>query len=187
GGSSWVQPTNYSGWTARNCLGLVGTSSDPADNCDPHVGQIGTLPRYFENGLISDGDPAVAFGPRRGSNGSFDWSNGWRLYYANITSNFNFQRRGGSTGFEAAAVSRLDSDNYEAAKAGVNDAWKAPVIVSKQNAALFSDHEMIAVDDAKSSQFFGHAYVCNAAFRGTAEELGRGNAAPEPIVRNSCA
>jgi hypothetical protein len=186
GGSSWVQPT-YTGWTARDCLGLVGTSSAPADNCDPHVGPIGTLPRYFENGLISDGDPAVAFGPQRGSNGSFDWSNGWRLYYANITSNFNFQRKGGTTGFEGAAVSRLDSQNYAAAKAGDNNAWKAPVIVSKQNAALFSDHEMVAVDDASSSPFFGHVYVCNAAFRGTAEEFGRGNAAPAPIVLNSSA
>jgi hypothetical protein len=187
GGSSWVQPTNYTGWTARDCLGLVGTSSAPADNCDPHVGPIGTLPRYFENGLISDGDPAVGFGPQRGSNGGFDWSNGWRLYYANITSNFNFQRKGGFSGFEAAAVSRLDSQDYAAAKAGVNSAWKAPVIASKQNAALFSDHEMIAVDDASLSPFFGHVYVCNAAFRGTAEFIGKGNAAPEPIVLNSSA
>src|SRR5437764_5854632 len=130
GGSSWIQPT-YQGWTARDCLGLVGTSSAPADNCDPHPGPIGTLPRYFENGLISDGDPAVAFGPQRGSNGTFQWGAGWRLYYANITSNFNFGRKGGTTGFEGAGVSRLDSQDYAAAKAGVNNAWKAPVIVSK--------------------------------------------------------
>src|ERR671935_176134 len=57
-GSSWIQPT-YTGWTARDCLGLVGTSSAPADNCNPHVGPIGTLPRYFENGLVADGDPAL--------------------------------------------------------------------------------------------------------------------------------
>jgi hypothetical protein len=56
------------------------------------------------------------------------------------------------------------------------------VIATKQNAALFSDHEMLAVDDASSSPLFGHVYVCNAAFRGTAEVIGRGNAAPEPIV-----
>jgi hypothetical protein len=60
-GSSWLQPT-YTGLTTRDCLGLVGTlPNDPADNCDPHPGPIGTLPRYFENNLVSDGDPAVGF------------------------------------------------------------------------------------------------------------------------------
>src|SRR5437870_2588110 len=117
GGSSWQQPT-YTGWTARDCLGLIGTQpSNPADNCNTHVGPIGTLPRYFENGLVADGDPALAFGPRRGANGQFSWSNGWRLYYANLSANFNAQRSEQSfKGFEAIAVSRLDSDNYAAAK-----------------------------------------------------------------------
>src|SRR3954468_1110192 len=42
-GSDWTQPT-YTGWTARDCLGLPGYDpNDPADNCDPHVGPIGTL------------------------------------------------------------------------------------------------------------------------------------------------
>jgi hypothetical protein len=180
-GSSWIQPT-YTGWTARDCLGLVGTSSAPADNCDPHVGPIGTLPLYFEHGLVSDGDPAVGFGPQRGSNGKFSWSNGWRLYYANLTANFSAVRSEFAfKGFEAIGVSRLDSQNYAAAKAGVNTAWKAPVIVSRQNAALFSDHEMLAVDDAAdTSPLFGSVYVCNAAFR--SQEIG---GFPEPIVLNS--
>ena len=179
GGSSWMQPT-YTGWTARDCLGLVGTSPAPADNCDPHVGRIGTLPRYLEAGLVADGDPAVAFGPRRGANGNFAWSNGWRLYYANLASNFGAERSEATfKGFEAIAVSRLDSENYAAAKAGVNTAWKAPVIVTKQNAALFSDHEMIAVDDASVSPFFGNVYVCDAAFRSQQAS------GPEPIVLNS--
>src|ERR671922_204956 len=93
GGSSWIQPT-YTGWTARDCLGLVGTSSAPADNCDPHVGPIGTLPRYFENGLVADGDPALGFGPQRGSNGKFSWSNGWRPYYAKPAAHFKADRAG---------------------------------------------------------------------------------------------
>jgi hypothetical protein len=180
GGSSWLQPM-YTGWTARDCLGLVGTSPAPADNCDPHTGPIGTLPNYVENGLVSDGDPAVAFGPQRGSNGTFAWTNGWRLYYANLTANFSAERSEFAfKGFEAIGVSRLDSQDYAAAKAGVNSAWKAPVIVSKQNAALFSDHEMIAVDDASLSPFFGNVYVCDAAFR-SQEKHGL----PEPIVLNS--
>src|SRR5229473_6667498 len=70
GGHSWTQPT-YTGWSARDCLG-------PAA-CVPHVGPIGTLPHYFENGLVSDGDPGVAFGPRPGADSKFSWSNGARL------------------------------------------------------------------------------------------------------------
>jgi hypothetical protein len=180
-GDSWQQPT-YTGWTARDCLGLVGTlPSNPADNCDPHVGPIGTLPRYLESGLVADGDPAVAFGPKPGPNG-FHWSNGWRLYYANLASNFSSERAEFTIkGFEAIAVSRLDDVNLPAAMAGSNTAWKAPVIATKQNAALFSDHEQIAVDDAESSPFFGNAYVCNAAFR--SQEISP-NSLPEPITLN---
>jgi hypothetical protein len=58
-GASWTQPT-YTGFSARNCL------SGP---CTPGIGPIGTLPFYFENGLVSDGDPALAFGPVPGPNG----------------------------------------------------------------------------------------------------------------------
>jgi len=182
-GSTWMQPT-YTGLTARDCLGVVGTQpANPADNCDPHVGPIGTLPRYLDSGLVSDGDPAVGFGPQRGPNGQFSWDNGWRLYYANLSSNVSANRSEFAfKGFEAIAVSRLDSQDYADAKAGVNTAWKAPVIVTKQNAALFSDHEMVAVDDASTSPFFGHVYVCNAAFR--SQEIG---GFPEPIVLNSSA
>jgi hypothetical protein len=181
GGSTWTQPT-YTGLTSRDCLGVVGTDpGNPADNCDPHTGPIGTLPNYAENGLVSDGDPAVAFGPQRGPDGSFSWSEGWRLYYANITSNLSSERSEVAfKGFEAVGVSRLDSQDYGAAKAGDNAAWKAPVIVTKQNAALFSDHEMIAVDDAESSPFFGNVYICSAAFR--SQEIG---GLPSPIVLSS--
>jgi hypothetical protein len=81
-GSTWMQPT-FTGLSARSCLGVVGDDDPP---CEPQVGPIGTLPGYYEAGLVSDGDPAVAFGPVY-RDGSFSWANGSRLYYLNLTSN----------------------------------------------------------------------------------------------------
>jgi hypothetical protein len=169
-GDTWVQPT-YTGWTARHCVG------PPGFTCTPRVGSIGTLPWYYENGLVSDGDPAVAFGPRRGSDGTFSWANGSRLYYANLTSNFSTLRSEAAfKGFEAVYVSR--TDNVQAAAAGDKNAWMQPVLVTKQNAALFADKEQIWADNAASSPFFGNVYVCNGAFR--SQE--KGNALPVPIT-----
>jgi hypothetical protein len=165
-GHTWAQPT-YTGWSARGCLG-------PAP-CAPHVGPIGTLPWYFEAGLVSDGDPSLAFGPRPGPNG-FSWANGSRLYYTNLTANFSSARSEAAImGFEAIAISR--TDDVAAAAAGTKNAWMTPVIVSRQNSALFSDHEQVWADNAASSPFFGNVYVCFAAFRGQE----KGNALPAPI------
>ena len=160
-GTSWIQPT-YTGWTARGCLG-------PAA-CVPHFGSIGTLPWYYEAGLVTQGDPAVAFGPRRGANGKFSWANGSRLYYATLVSNFSAVRSETAfKGFGAVAVSRLDapSTGLTSTIASNKANWKAPVIVTKQNSAVFSDKEQIWADNAASSQFFGNVYVCNSAFRGS--------------------
>jgi hypothetical protein len=160
-GHTWTQPT-YTGASARACVTPTPCTVDPA-------GPIGTLPWYGENGLVSDGDPAVAFGPVRGADGRFSWANGSRLYYANLTS-------GAVKGFEAIAVSR--TDDVAAAAAGTKSAWKAPVLVSKQSSTLFSDKEQIWADNVSSSPYFGNAYICYAAYRG--QEKGAG--LPEPII-----
>jgi hypothetical protein len=160
-GTTWTQPT-YQGLTARNCLGVVGNSDPP---CTPQMGAIGTLPGYFQNGLVSDGDPALAFGPKPDASGHFSWDNGSRLYYANLTSPLPGQSP--FRGFEAVAVSR--TDNVQAAASGGAAgaaAWQAPVIVTKQ------------ADNASSSPFFGHAYVCLASFR----SLSGGMASPQPLI-----
>ncbi|TFC18931.1 exo-alpha-sialidase [Cryobacterium algoritolerans] len=164
-GHTWTQPT-YQGWTARDCLG-------PA-SCAPHVGSIGTLPKYFENGLVSNGDAELAFGPKRGANGKFSWAAGSRLYYSNIATNFGSTRDDQAfKGTGAIAVSR--TDNVTAAAAGDANAWMDPVIVSRQSSATFSDKEQLWADNAASSPFFGNAYVCNVSFRSN-------GGAPEPVM-----
>jgi hypothetical protein len=156
-GVSWNQPT-YSGLSARDCLGAPG----PDPGCTPTTGPIGTLPNYAENDLVSDGDPAVAFGPRPTAGGGFSYANGSRLYYANLTS--ALPGTAPFKGAEAIAVSH--TDNAAAAASGSNAAWSDPVIASRQTSALFSDKEQVWADNAASSPFFGNVYVCYAAFRG---------------------
>ncbi|TMD88582.1 MAG: exo-alpha-sialidase, partial [Chloroflexi bacterium] len=161
-GATWTQPT-YTGWSARHCL------SGP---CAPKVGPIGTLPWYLEAGLVSDGDPALAFGPQPGKNG-FSWSNGSRLYYANLTSNFATTKDNETfRGFEAIGVSR--TDDLRGAAAGTKAAWRTPVVISQQSTTTFSDKEQVWADNAASSPFFGTVYVCWASFVGQE----KGNAAP---------
>jgi hypothetical protein len=157
-GKTWTQPT-YTGWTGRDCA--------PDTACTTHQGPIGTLPWYYENGLVSDGDPALAFGPRRGANGRFSWANGSRLYYANLTSNFSSLRSEEAfNGYEAIAISRTDD---VATAAGTDqkakDSWLPPVLVSKQSSTTFSDKEQIWADNAATSPFFGNVYICWADFR----------------------
>jgi hypothetical protein len=151
GGTSWIQPT-YQGWSAR-----TGT---------PGVGPIGTLPHYFEAGLVADGDPVTVFGPRPDSSGNFSWSNGSRIYYSNLTSNFATERKDQTfKGFEAIAVSH--TDDPVAAAGGDATAWSDPAIVTerRQSATTFSDKSTMWVDNAASSPRFGTAYVCYTLFK----------------------
>lgn len=157
-GDTWTQPT-YQGLSGRGCTGQVG--SGDAD-CTATRGDIGTLPNYQEANLVSDGDPALAFGPVR-QGGAFSWDNGQRLYYVNLTSKVPGTPEAFS-GPEAIAVSY--TDDVQRAAAGDADAWSAPVIASKQNGAKFSDKEQVWADNNALSKYFGNVYVCYAGFRG---------------------
>ena len=167
GGGSWVQPT-YTGLTARLCTG-------PAP-CTATTGPIGTLPWYAAAGSVSDGDPAVAFGPRPGADGTFSWANGSRLYYANLTSPVSGAPHSDAfKGAEAIAVSYVD--DVASAAAGNKDAWSRPALISKQSTTTFSDKEQVWADNAASSPFFGSTYVCWASFRSNSH----GHALPTPL------
>jgi hypothetical protein len=155
GGQSWMQPT-YTGLSGRS--GVI-----------EQEGPIGTLPNYEAAGLVSDGDPALQFGPRPDASGHFSWANGARLYYGNLTSNLNAKRSETFAGFEAVAVSH--TDDLAAASLGSNAAWSAPVLVTKQNSALFSDKPDVWADNTSSSAHFGSVYECNIAFRSNKKEM----------------
>jgi hypothetical protein len=141
------------------------------------VGPIGTLPHYYEAGLVSDGDPVTVFGPRPDASGHFSWSNGSRLYYGNLTSNFSTERSEQTfKGFEAIAVSH--ADDLAAAAGGDASTWSDPAIVTerRQSQTTFSDKDAIWADNAATSAHFGTVYVCYTQFK-SQKEIG-----PEQIA-----
>lgn len=172
GGHTWTQPT-YTGLTAADC-----PSADTAP-CTPHVGPIHTLPWYAENNLVSSGDPAVAVGPIP-ANGSFSWSNGSRVYYANLISPLTttqFFPNPFFRGMFGAAVSRLD--NPSPARVADKNSWFPPVIVNTHaGATAFEDKEQIWADNAASSPFFGRVYLCSVQFRSVGMHLPQNFPAP---------
>jgi hypothetical protein len=173
-GKSWIQPT-YTGWTAADC--------NPTSACTAHVGPIHTLPWYFENTLVSSGDPAVAVGPIP-VNGRFSWANGSRVYYANLVgawpSGFAFPNPE-FHGFLGVGVSRLDNPTPSSVLDKAS--WKPPVIVNSHTGqTAFEDKEQIWADNAASSRFFGRVYVCNPEFRSVGQHRGRGGTFPVPLT-----
>jgi len=153
GGTSWIQPA-YTGYSARGCLGPDGCRADPD-------GPIGTVPGYAETGMVSDGDPALVFGPRPDQDGRFSWAHGSRLYYVNRARNLPGWQA--FPGDEAVAVSR--TDDVAAAAAGAQGAWQSPVVVALRD-PLSGDTQHAAADGAESSPYFGSVYVCGVGVRG---------------------
>jgi hypothetical protein len=169
-GVSWNQPT-FTGYSARNCTGVNEPPGvTPTDACVPDpAGPIGTLPLYSENGVVSDGDPGMAWGPAP-SAGAFSWSNGSRLYFSNLTSNFSSRHSETQfKGVEAIGVSRVDvtsaDPTTQATQLSTKTNWQAPSLIGPGGAG-FADKSQIWADNAASSTFFGNVYVCFGNFVG---------------------
>jgi hypothetical protein len=180
-GHTWTQPA-YTGWTTTNC-------PDPTTSCKGAVGTIHTLPWYYENQLVSFGDPAVAFGPIRGTDGHFSWANGARAYYANLTAAFSTTVEFSFpnpvfNGFVGVAVSRLD--NPTSTSILDKNSWQQPVIVSStQGQTSFYDKEQLWADNAASSPVFGHVYICANDFRSNAAHKNGNSPTPMDVFNSA--
>jgi hypothetical protein len=132
--------------------------------CTPQPGPIHTVPNYFENGLRSRGDPAVAFGPVL-KNGTFSYANGSRLYFSTLATNLTDTKiqQGGINAVRAITVSHID--NLTPARVAGQSNWSNPVFVPAHVAdSAGLDKEQIWADNASSSPFFGNVYVCYSDF-----------------------
>ena len=115
-------------------------------------------------GVISDGDPVIAYGPKPQAGGGFTFAHGARAYYSTLAS------VAGSKGFESIVVSYSDDNGTT---------WSAPVVgTTKASAVDFNDKNWIKVDSSPSSNFFGRVYLSWTEFR-SATATGFGN---EPVM-----
>ena len=105
----------------------------------------GYLPGFDTIGKTSGGDPSLDYGPRRCTDGTFNYSCGSVIYYASLAD--PFPEKGGELG----TVSRsLDG--------GLS--WTAPVIAtSTAQPGRFVDHEWVAVDHTPGGSHFGRVYL----------------------------
>lgn len=115
----------------------------------------GLLPGFSDNGgsLVSDGDPVIVFGPARGADGAFKWSNGSVAYYGSLAS---FATGQSPTAPELITVSRSTDD-------GVT--WSDPVVAANGHGYIFNDKPDIWVDRNSSSPYFGRVYATWTQFR----------------------
>ncbi len=140
----------------------VYTSSDGGKNWI-NRGLLDDQPSWQGSGVISDGDPVIAYGPKR-VNGKFSFADGARAYYSSLAS------IPAKKGFEYVIVSHSDDNGAT---------WSAPVIAStKTSSADFNDKNWIGVDTSATSPYFGQVYVSWTEFR-SATLRGNGN---EPMM-----
>jgi hypothetical protein len=118
----------------------------------------------------TDGDPALAWGPKPGGAG-FSFTGGARLYAATLLGSPQF-------GPAAEEIGLFYSDNLGAS-------WTGPIVISSRgNPVNFNDKIAIAADANPHSPNFGNLYVSWTLFTGNPTlNFGEGFAfSPEPIA-----
>ncbi len=141
----------------------VYTSSDGGSSWD-NQGLLDDQLSWLGSGVISDGDPVIAYGPKPDGHGGFSYTTGQRAYYSSLAS------ISGLKGFEFVIVSYSDDNGLT---------WSAPVLgTTKASSTDFNDKNWIGVDGSPASPFFGTVYLSWTEFR-SATFSGYGN---EPVM-----
>lgn len=151
-GTTPVYVSSDAGTTWTN-LGMLPGYTDTGSSVAPSAGPLATS--AARGTLVSDGDPVVVFGPKRGSDGTFSWTNGARAYYANLAS-YSSSATQGRQGPELLAVSISDTHGAT---------WHDPIVAVDGHGYIFNDKEAIWADRNPASRFFGRVYVSWTQFR----------------------
>ena len=166
GGSSWTQPD------------LHGLERPRRHRQVP--GPIGTLPNYFEAGLVSDGDPVIGLRAAARRNGGLQLVE--RL--AALLREPDLELRHGAQGLRRSRASRRSPSRtpmtWRPRRPATTSAWSDPAIVTaqRQSSTTFSDKEAIWADNAASSPHFGNVYVCYTQFRASRHRPGADRGQP---------
>jgi hypothetical protein len=108
---------------------------------------------YPSAGIVSDGDPVVAFGPKPDGNGGFTYANGARAYFGSLAGSPTF-----GPNQELLAVSYSDDKGAS---------WSGPVVATtRDNPVNFNDKIAIWADSNPASPNFGNVYVSWTLFTG---------------------
>ena len=143
-------PADLPRLTAPATPGLPSVTTIPT--APPRPGRSGRCPHYNEDGLVPTATRRrLRAAPlRRASR----WSDGSRLYYANLTA--TSPRRAPFKGLEAIAVSHADDVRPRPRR---SRAWNEPVIVDQAVSTTFSDKERSGPTTPRRAHF-GNVYVC---------------------------